>query len=53
VSDHLKIGDRIKVKLVDVRKDPRTGKTRFALSMRAVETDAANGAPQENNQENQ
>ncbi len=53
VSDHLKIGDRIKVKLVDVRKDPRTGKTRFALSMKAVETDAANGAPQENNQENQ
>ncbi|NTV20602.1 MAG: polyribonucleotide nucleotidyltransferase [Chlorobium limicola] len=53
VSDHLKIGDRIKVKLVDVRKDPRTGKTRFALSMRAVETDAANGAPQENTQENQ
>lgn len=53
VSDHLKIGDRIKVKLVDVRKDPRTGKTRFALSMRAVEADAANGAPQENNQENQ
>jgi len=53
VSDHLKIGDRIKVKLVDVRKDPHTGKTRFALSMKAVETDAANGAPQENNQENQ
>jgi len=53
VSDHLKIGDRIKVKLVDVRKDPRTGKTRFALSMKAVEIDAANGAPQENNQENQ
>ncbi|MCF8383127.1 MAG: polyribonucleotide nucleotidyltransferase [Chlorobium sp.] len=53
VSDHLKIGDRIKVKLVDVRKDPRTGKTRFALSMRAVEIDAANGATQENNKENQ
>lgn len=52
VSDHLKIGDRIKVKLVDVRKDPRTGKTRFALSMKAVEIDAANGVPQENNQEN-
>jgi polyribonucleotide nucleotidyltransferase len=53
VSDHLKIGDRIKVKLVDVRKDPRTGKTRFALSMKAVEIDAANGLPQENNKENQ
>jgi polyribonucleotide nucleotidyltransferase len=39
VSDHLKIGDRIKVKLVDVRKDPRTGKTRFALSMKAVENE--------------
>jgi len=52
VSDHLKIGDRIKVKLVDVRKDPRTGKTRFALSMRAVELDAANGVPQETDQEN-
>lgn len=37
VSDKLKIGDRVKVKLVDVRKDPRTGKTRFALSMKAVE----------------
>ncbi|MBM3163583.1 MAG: polyribonucleotide nucleotidyltransferase [Chlorobi bacterium] len=53
VSDHLKIGDRIKVKLVDVRKDPRTGKTRFALSMKAVEIDAANGVPQENKQEKQ
>ncbi|NTU87591.1 MAG: polyribonucleotide nucleotidyltransferase [Chlorobiaceae bacterium] len=52
VSDHLKIGDRIKVKLVDVRKDPRTGKTRFALSMKAVETDASNGTEKENNQEN-
>jgi len=36
VSDHLKIGEKVKVKLVDVRKDPRTGKTRFALSMKAV-----------------
>ena len=52
VSDHLKIGDRIRVKLVDVRKDPRTGKTRFALSMKAVETDASNGTEKENNQEN-
>ncbi|MEI6846662.1 MAG: polyribonucleotide nucleotidyltransferase [Chlorobiaceae bacterium] len=40
VSDYLKIGDRIKVKLVDIRKDPRTGKTRFALSMKAVENDS-------------
>jgi polyribonucleotide nucleotidyltransferase len=39
VSDHLKIGDKIKVKLVDVRKDPRTGKTRFALSIKAVENE--------------
>ncbi|ASQ91060.1 polyribonucleotide nucleotidyltransferase [Prosthecochloris sp. GSB1] len=36
VSDHLKPGDRIKVKLVDIRKDPRTGKTRYALSMKAL-----------------
>jgi len=27
---------RVKVKLVDVRKDPRTGKTRFALSIKAA-----------------
>ena len=37
VSDHLKIGDKVKVKLVDVRKDPRTGKMRFALSIKAAE----------------
>ena len=37
VSDHLKVGDKVKVKLVDVRKDPRTGKMRFALSIKAVE----------------
>jgi polyribonucleotide nucleotidyltransferase len=36
VSDVLKVGDRIKVKLIDVRKDPRTGKTKFALSMKAL-----------------
>ncbi len=36
VSDHLKPGDRVKVKLVDIRKDPRTGKTRFALSIKAL-----------------
>jgi len=36
VSDHLKVGERVKVKLVDVRKDPRTGKTRFALSIKAA-----------------
>ncbi len=36
VSDHLKPGDKVKVKLVDVRKDPRTGKTRFALSIKAL-----------------
>ncbi len=48
VSDKLKIGDRVKVKLVDVRKDPRTGKTRFALSMKAVENEpeqATDAAP--------
>ncbi|ABB24489.1 polyribonucleotide nucleotidyltransferase [Pelodictyon luteolum] len=43
VSDHLKVGDRIKVKLVDIRKDPRTGKTRFALSMKAVDEEPVNG----------
>ncbi|MEI8032049.1 MAG: polyribonucleotide nucleotidyltransferase [Chlorobiaceae bacterium] len=37
VSDHLKVGDQVKVKLVDVRKDPRTGKMRFALSIKAAE----------------
>jgi polyribonucleotide nucleotidyltransferase len=39
VSDKLKIGDRVRVKLVDIRKDPRTGKTRFALSMKAAENE--------------
>jgi polyribonucleotide nucleotidyltransferase len=44
VSDVLKPGDRVKVKLIDVRKDPRTGKTKFALSMKALlETDAPAG----------
>ncbi len=44
VSDVLKPGDRVKVKLIDVRKDPRTGKTKFALSMKALlDTDAAGG----------
>lgn len=36
VSDHLKPGDRVKVKLIDIRKDPRTGKTRYALSIKAL-----------------
>jgi polyribonucleotide nucleotidyltransferase len=44
VSDVLKPGDRVKVKLIDVRKDPRTGKTKFALSMKALlDTDVAGG----------
>ena len=44
VSDVLKPGDRVKVKLIEVRKDPRTGKTKFALSMKALlDTDAAGG----------
>ena len=47
VSDHLKVGDKVKVKLVDVRKDPRTGKTRFALSIKAVEQTSGNEAPKE------
>ncbi|MEI6756817.1 MAG: polyribonucleotide nucleotidyltransferase [Chlorobium sp.] len=47
VSDHLKVGDKVKVKLVDVRKDPRTGKTRFALSIKAVENEPEPG--KENN----
>ncbi|NTU92959.1 MAG: polyribonucleotide nucleotidyltransferase [Chlorobiaceae bacterium] len=43
VSDVLKVGERVKVKLIDVRKDPRTGKTKFALSMRALlETEGGN-----------
>jgi polyribonucleotide nucleotidyltransferase len=48
VSDHLKIGEKVRVKLVDVRKDSRTGKTRFALSIKAAEQDA----PKENGAEN-
>ena len=52
VSDVLKVGDRIKVKLIDVRKDPRTGKTKFALSMKALLDEEAgeNGAakPEQN-----
>ena len=36
-SDHLKVGDKVRVKLVEVRKDPRTGKMRFALSIKAVD----------------
>ena len=48
VSDHLKIGEKVKVKLVDVRKDPRTGKTKFALSIKAVEQDAAKESSTEN-----
>ncbi len=36
VSDVLKVGERIKVKLIEVRKDPRTGKTKFALSIKAL-----------------
>ncbi|RXK89135.1 polyribonucleotide nucleotidyltransferase [Chlorobaculum sp. 24CR] len=50
VSDVLKVGDRIKVKLIDVRKDPRTGKTKFALSIRALldeEGAESNGTPKE------
>ncbi len=49
VSDHLKIGEKVKVKLVDVRKDPRTGKTKFALSIKAVEQDAAKESGAESN----
>ena len=47
VSDHLKIGEKVKVKLVDVRKDPRTGKTKFALSIKAVDQEK----PKESNAE--
>ncbi|HHE31358.1 MAG TPA: polyribonucleotide nucleotidyltransferase [Chlorobaculum parvum] len=36
VSDVLKPGERVKVKLIDIRKDPRTGKTKFALSIKAL-----------------
>jgi len=52
VSDHLKVGDKVKVKLVDVRKDPRTGKTRFALSIKAVEQTSGNETPNEPGTEN-
>ena len=48
VSDYLKPGDRIKVKLIDIRKDPRTGKTRYALSIKAlldVPAESENGSP--------
>ncbi len=48
VSDYLKPGDRIKVKLIDIRKDPRTGKTRYALSMKALldmPAESENGSP--------
>lgn len=41
VSDHLNVGDKVKVKLLEVRKDPRTGKTKFSLSMKAVEEEKA------------
>jgi len=36
VSDHLKPGDRVKVKLIDIRKDQRSGKIRYALSIKAL-----------------
>lgn len=48
VSDYLKPGDRVKVKLIDIRRDPRTGKTRFALSIKALldaEPEQENGSP--------
>jgi len=49
VSDVLKPGERVKVKLIDIRKDPRTGKTKFALSIKALigteESGETNGAP--------
>jgi polyribonucleotide nucleotidyltransferase len=48
VSDKLKPGERVKVKLIDIRKDPRTGKTRFALSMKALDEDPGNGTAKEN-----
>jgi len=49
VSDHLKIGEKIKVKLVDVRKDPRTGKTKFALSIKAVDQEKPKESSTESN----
>jgi len=49
VSDVLKPGERVKVKLIDIRKDPRTGKTKFALSIKAListeESGETNGSP--------
>ncbi len=35
-SDKLKVGERIAVKLIDVQKDPKTGKTRLKLSAKAL-----------------
>jgi len=35
-SDVLKAGDRVDVKLMEVRKDPKTGKTKYSLSMKAL-----------------
>ena len=35
-SDKLKAGERIAVKLIDVQKDPKTGKTRLKLSAKAL-----------------
>jgi polyribonucleotide nucleotidyltransferase len=49
VSDHLKIGEKVKVKLVDVRKDPRTGKTKFALSIKAVDQEKPKESSTESN----
>ncbi len=53
VSDHLKPGERVKVKLIDIRKDPRTGKTRFALSIKALldgEPESEKGSPAQGGQ---
>ncbi len=53
VSDYLKPGDRVKVKLIDIRKDQRTGKTRYALSMKAlldVAAEPGNGSSAEEKQ---
>ncbi len=49
VSDHLKVGDKVTVKLVDIRKDPRTGKNKFALSIKAIEQDKAKESAVESN----
>jgi polyribonucleotide nucleotidyltransferase len=35
-SDKLKAGERIAVKLIDIQKDPKTGKPRFKLSAKAL-----------------